>query len=66
MVGGMVEGVFGRARPLGRAQPVSRVSGKTDRSRGWNKIANSDKNIVGKGRIQISTPLHVEKAVGIP
>jgi hypothetical protein len=60
------EGGFGRARPLGRAQPVSRVSGKTDRSRGWNKIANSDKTIAGKGRFQISTPPHVGKGVGIP
>ena len=60
------EGGFGRARPLGRAQPVSRVSGKTDRSRGWNKIANNDKTITGKGRFQISTPPHVGKGVGIP
>ena len=60
------EGGFGRARPLGRAQPVSRVSGKTDRSRGWNKIANSDKSLASKGRIQISTPPHVGKGMGIP
>ena len=60
------EGGFGRARPLGRAQPVSRVSGKTDRSRGWYEIANSDKTIAGKGWIQISTPPHVGKGVGIP
>ena len=60
------EGGFGRARPLGRAQPVSRVSGKTDRSRGSDEIANSDKTLANKGRFQISTPPHVGKGVGIP
>ena len=43
------EGGFGRARPLGRAQPDSRVSGKTDRSRGWRTKAKSDKAFVNKG-----------------
>ena len=60
------EGGFGRARPLGRAQPVSRVSGKTDRSRGWDETRKSDKGLVSKGRIRISTPPHVGKGVGIP
>ena len=60
------EGGFGRARPLGRAQPVSRVSGKTDRSREWNETQKGDKNLVSKGRIQITAPPHVGKGVGIP
>ena len=60
------EGGFGRARPLGRAQPDSRVSGKTDRSRGWHAKAKSAKTFVSKGRNEISTPLHVGKGVGIP
>jgi hypothetical protein len=50
------EGGFGRARPLGRAQPDSRVSGKTDRSRGVDTKAKSDKILVNKGRFEISTP----------
>ena len=60
------EGGFGRARPLGRAQPVSRVSGKTDRSRGWHTEAKSDETLVSKGRFEISTSPHVGKGVGIP
>ncbi len=60
------EGGFGRARPLGRAQPDSRVSGKTDRSRGWHTKAKNDKTLVSKGRFEISTPPHVGKGVGIP
>ena len=60
------EGGFGRARPLGRAQPDSRVSGKTDRSREGHTKAKNDKTFVSKGRIQISTPPHVGKGVGIP
>ena len=50
------EGGFGRAWPLGHAQPVSRVSGKTDRSRGWRETRKTPNTIVNKGRIQISTP----------
>ena len=38
------QGGFWRARPLGRAQPVSRVSGKTDRSRGCAARAESRRN----------------------
>ena len=60
------EGGFGRARPLGRAQPDSRVSGKTDRSRGVDTKAKSDKTFVNKGRFEISTPPHVWKGVWIP
>jgi len=37
------EGGFGRAWPLGHAQPVSRVSGKTDRSRGVEGDAENAK-----------------------
>ena len=60
------EGGFGRARPLGRAQPVSRVSGKTDRGRGWNETRKDGKTLASKGRFQITAPPHVGKGVGIP
>ena len=60
------EGGFGRARPLGRAQPVSRVSGKTDRSRGVERSEKRRQTLASKGRIQISAPPHVGKGVGIP
>jgi hypothetical protein len=60
------EGGFGRARPLGRAQPVSRVSGKTDRGRGSHAKTKNDKSLASKGRFQISTPPHVGKGMGIP
>ena len=58
------EGGFGRARPLGRAQPDSRVSGKTDRSRGWRAMQKTPKVIANKGRNGNSTPPHVGKGVG--
>jgi hypothetical protein len=63
---GSDEGGFGRARPLGRAQTDSRVSGKTDRSRGWQWMRKTSNILVNKGRIEISTSPHVGKGVGIP
>ena len=50
------EGGFGRAWPIGHAQPVSRVSGKTDRSRGWKETRKTPNTIMNKERIEISTP----------